>query len=232
MLTKPDDVSSQAHETNRDNNQIQNFPDEDQKTGVAGDPSVRKVIASELLAAILSENREIQQRARQLFIEHGYFDEAVRHLREAQDASDRVAAAQKLGQFGSNLANAALNAALFDDEIIVREAAQAAIDRIGGPPMAKANIPNPSASHQGSETGREMLEDPELKSVATQSISDPDEHGPGADVSEITNLLLEENALRARLDGLEAHLLELGLALESARKRGAISQRGGAQIRS
>lgn len=72
-----------------------------------------------------------QERARQLFLDHGYFDEAVQNLRGATAAADRAAAARALGLVGSQRATAHLIAAMFDDDEEVRTAADAALRQIG-----------------------------------------------------------------------------------------------------
>jgi len=72
-----------------------------------------------------------QERARQLFLDHGYFDEAVQNLRAAQLPAERAAAAQALGLVGNQRATAHLIAAMFDDNEEVRTAAEAAIKQIG-----------------------------------------------------------------------------------------------------
>ena len=71
------------------------------------------------------------ERARQLFLDHGYFDEAVQNLRAAQAPAERAAAARALGLVGSQRATAHLIAAMFDDDAEVRTAAEAALDQIG-----------------------------------------------------------------------------------------------------
>lgn len=80
--------------------------------------------------------RREQERARQLFLDHGYLDEAVQDLRGATSAAERAAAARSLGIVGSGLGNVHLIAALFDESDEVREAAQEALARLGGPALA------------------------------------------------------------------------------------------------
>ncbi|HEV7682223.1 MAG TPA: HEAT repeat domain-containing protein [Pyrinomonadaceae bacterium] len=81
-----------------------------------------------------SENSvEEQERARQLFVEHGYFDETVQNLRAATSAAERAAAASALGLVGSQRATAHLIAAMFDDDESVRNAAATALNQIGEP---------------------------------------------------------------------------------------------------
>ncbi len=81
-----------------------------------------------------------QERARQLFMDHGYFDEAVQNLRAADSPEERAAAARALGQVGSQRATAHLIAAMFDDDPTVRQAAEGALSQIGDAPMANVDI--------------------------------------------------------------------------------------------
>lgn len=72
-----------------------------------------------------------RERARKLFVDHGYFDDAVQDLRAAKSAADRAAAARALGLVGSQRASAHLIAAMFDDDAEVRSAAEEALGVIG-----------------------------------------------------------------------------------------------------
>lgn len=83
-----------------------------------------------------SENDEEQKRARELFLDHGYFDEAVENLRPANSPADRAAAARALGVFGSQRGIPHLIAATFDDDLEVRTAAEEALSRISNPTVA------------------------------------------------------------------------------------------------
>ena len=74
-----------------------------------------------------------QERARRLFLDHGYFDETVQNLRTANSPSERAAAARALGVVGSQRATAHLIAAMFDDDADVRNAAAAALIQVGEP---------------------------------------------------------------------------------------------------
>ena len=76
------------------------------------------------------------ERARQLFLDHGYFDETVQNLRTANSPTERAAAARALGVVGSPRATAHLIAAMFDDDVEVRNAAAAALIQIGEPAPA------------------------------------------------------------------------------------------------
>jgi hypothetical protein len=71
------------------------------------------------------------ERARQLFLEHGYFDEAVQDLRAAKSSAERAAAARALGLVGSGRGTPHLIAAMFDEDPEVRNAAEEALAQIG-----------------------------------------------------------------------------------------------------
>src|SRR4051812_21524877 len=107
------------------------------------DHDLRKAVAAELLATMsikinsdhLSDEEaqqlaEEQARSRQLFIEHGYFDQAVQDLRTGNSASERADAARALGLVGNQKASTDLLAAMFDSDAKVREAADRALSRI------------------------------------------------------------------------------------------------------
>jgi HEAT repeat protein len=83
--------------------------------------------------------KQEQERARRLFVEHGYFDEAVEALRGAQSSAERVVAARALGLVGSQRGTAHLIAAMFDDDAEVRTAAEEALAQIGDSTAAKAS---------------------------------------------------------------------------------------------
>lgn len=89
-----------------------------------------------------SENSEEQEqeRARKLFLDHGYFDEAVQDLRAGNSPAERVAAARALGLVGSQRATAHLIAAMFDDDPEVRGAAGEALAQIGDPTVSSAPL--------------------------------------------------------------------------------------------
>lgn len=88
-----------------------------------------------------SENskEQEQERARMLFMDHGYFDEAVQNLRTAKSSAERANAARALGLFGSPRATAHLIAAMFDEDPEVCSAAEEALGRIGDP-VAQASL--------------------------------------------------------------------------------------------
>ena len=117
----------------------------------ADDKDTRAAVCKELLAAMSletdqaavsdanSEGRSQQQstlqreRSRQLFMELGYFDEAVQDLRAADSAGERAAAARALGLVGNNRATVHLVAAMFDDDAEVRNAAGEALALVENP---------------------------------------------------------------------------------------------------
>lgn len=130
------------------------------KVAATEDKATREVVAAELLATLSGRNagdsetpatesanesqpqkgeaesaqqEEERERARGLFFEHGYFDEAVHNLRAADSASERAAAARVLGVVGSQRGTAHLIAAMFDDDSEVRSAAEEALTQIGEP---------------------------------------------------------------------------------------------------
>jgi len=79
-----------------------------------------------------------RERARKLFVDHGYFDDAVQDLRAAKSAANRAAAARALGLVGGQRASEHLMAAMFDDDAQVRNAVEEALDRIGN--LTEANV--------------------------------------------------------------------------------------------
>jgi HEAT repeat protein len=86
----------------------------------------------------IGEEQE-RKRARQVFLDHGYFNEVVQALRSAPSPSDRAAAAHTLGLVGSQRGTAHLIAAMFDDDPEVCSAAEEALNQINDP-MAKAAV--------------------------------------------------------------------------------------------
>ena len=84
-------------------------------------------------------HHEEQQRARQLFMDHGYFEEAVQDLRSAPSPQQRAAAARSLGVVGSKRGTPHLIAAMFDDDQEVRSAAEQALAQMGD--LTASNFP-------------------------------------------------------------------------------------------
>jgi HEAT repeat protein len=97
------------------------------------DPVTRQLVAGQLLTAMSGPDPAKQERARKIFIQHGYLDETTNKFRSADSASDRAAAAFTLGIVGSRLATAHLIAGIFDSEPEVSCAAAEALARIGDP---------------------------------------------------------------------------------------------------
>jgi HEAT repeat protein len=100
------------------------------------DPITRQLVAEQLLAAMSGPDLAAQERARKIFIKHGYLDETTNKFRSADSASDRAAAAHTLGIVGSHLATAHLIAGIFDSEPEVSRAAAEALARIGDPAVS------------------------------------------------------------------------------------------------
>lgn len=87
------------------------------------DAIARQMISAELLSALAGRNADRRERARAAFIEHGYFDETVRDLRDASAPAERASAARSLGLVGDRKATPHLIAALDDPSVEVRRAA-------------------------------------------------------------------------------------------------------------
>jgi hypothetical protein len=100
-----------------------------------------------------------RERARQLFLEYGYFDEAVHNLRAGNSPADRAAAARALGLAGSRRATAHLIAAMFDEDPEVRHAAENAIRQIDDPTVADLST-DVAVSQNTKQTGEAASPDP------------------------------------------------------------------------
>ncbi|MFN2510182.1 MAG: HEAT repeat domain-containing protein [Pyrinomonadaceae bacterium] len=83
-----------------------------------------------------SSGHQKEERARQLFIDYGYLDQAINSLRSNESPEERAEAARTLGIIGSERGTAPLVAALFDDAPQVREAAEKALGNIGDPSVS------------------------------------------------------------------------------------------------
>lgn len=83
-----------------------------------------------------SSGHQKQERARQLFMDYGYLDEAINSLRATESPEERAEAARTLGIVGSQRGTAPLIAALFDDAPEVRTAAEEALGQIGDPSVS------------------------------------------------------------------------------------------------
>jgi hypothetical protein len=77
-------------------------------------------------------DQEKVERARKLFMDHGYFDEVVQDLRGAVSSPQRAAAARALGVVGNKRGTPHLLAAMFDDDPEVRNAAERSMARMRG----------------------------------------------------------------------------------------------------
>jgi HEAT repeat protein len=93
----------------------------------------RQLIGAELLSALAGRNVERRERARAAFVEHGYFDEKTRDVREAAAPAERAAAARSLAIVGDRTAAPHLIAALEDDSMEVRRAAVEALGALREP---------------------------------------------------------------------------------------------------
>ncbi len=175
------------------------------------------------LAATAAPDAEIQQRARQLFVEYGYLDELIHDLRNAQ-AGERVAAARILGEFGSDLATPALVEVLLDSEPEVRSAAAAALMQIGEPstafertplqqpPRGSAPLLFPDQVKSDPPTSESLRHAASEQSAVLYSASDQ------SDGADLQSLFLKENALGKSLEEMENRLLKVTGALTEANK--------------
>ncbi|HEV7799004.1 MAG TPA: HEAT repeat domain-containing protein [Pyrinomonadaceae bacterium] len=131
----------------------------------------------------LSENlkEQEQERARMLFMDHGYFDEAVQNLRAAKSPADRASAARALGLFGSPRGTAHLIAAMFDEDPEVCSAAEEALGRIGDP-VAQASLAaalNNEAENVAETTGENEGAASQIDAGASQTNLMPAQIEPG-----------------------------------------------------
>jgi HEAT repeat protein len=107
----------------------------DRQIASSTEPGTRQIIIARLFA-LLARGDGQQERARQLFVELGYLDEALHVLRGADSSAQRAAAAHTLGIVGGSLVTAHLVAALFDKAPEVQHAAAAALAQIGDSAVA------------------------------------------------------------------------------------------------
>jgi HEAT repeats len=107
--------------------------DYDQSVIADGDAATRKLVAAELLSALASRNGTRHDRAREIFINHGYFEDATRDLRIADSPAERAAAARRLSFVRDREATPHLAAALQDSAPEVRRAAVEALLDQGDP---------------------------------------------------------------------------------------------------
>ncbi|HKC62139.1 MAG TPA: HEAT repeat domain-containing protein, partial [Pyrinomonadaceae bacterium] len=88
----------------------------------ASDAGTRQLVATELLSALAARNLDRRERAREVFIKHGYLDEATKNLRTADAPAERAAAARTLGFVKDKSTTPHLVAALEDEAPVVRRA--------------------------------------------------------------------------------------------------------------
>jgi hypothetical protein len=93
----------------------------------SNDRETRQLVGAELLAALVSRNPDRRQRAKELFMKHGYFDDATRDLRVAESPNERAAAARRLSFVHDPEATPHLIGALQDSSPDVRRAAVEAL---------------------------------------------------------------------------------------------------------
>jgi hypothetical protein len=216
------------------------------------DSEVREVVGAELLAAMSAtaagtvEDEDTQplhaatassteqERARQLFLEHGYFEEAIESLRGASSNEERAAAARALGLVENQRATPHLIAAMFDEDIQVRSAAEEALNRIG----ARAALPalphiENAAAAKTSETSSsvEAVADPSgntpqiMEAQTESSIETPhasmqlEAEAPNEltsiapNTTEADDLLQQEQVLRQSVAEIDQRLHEVAAAL-------------------
>jgi hypothetical protein len=100
------------------------------------DKHIRSAVGAELLAALSRPNIEEREHARQLFLDNGYLDDAMRVLSTTGLPNERAMAARALGLIVSPRGIMSLVGALLDDAPEVRQAAEQALSEIGGPVVA------------------------------------------------------------------------------------------------
>lgn len=99
----------------------------------SANPETRQIVSTEILAALASRNPERQQRAREAFTKHGFFDEATQKLRTSANPAERISAARALGLTQDRAASPHLVSALEDDDAEVRRASVNALAELRDP---------------------------------------------------------------------------------------------------
>ncbi len=134
------------------------------------DAVTRKLVAAELLAALVGKNADRRERARAAFMDHGYFDDATSDLRTRESSNERAAAARRLSFIRSREATPHLIAALGDSAADVRRAAVEALMDLRDP----AAIPSLNSLMQ-TEADQRVPKDlikQAIDACATSSISE------------------------------------------------------------
>lgn len=94
-----------------------------------------------------SADQEPKERARKLFMDHGYFDEAVQELRDGISPQHRANAARALGVVGSKRGTPHLIAAMFDDDPAVRSAAEESLSQMSDSTNFSVESIAPASGH-------------------------------------------------------------------------------------
>jgi hypothetical protein len=89
----------------------------------ARDSNTRRMVSAELLASLASRNQLRRDRARDVFMKYGYFDDATRDLRLGASPAERASAARRLSFVRDRDATPHLIGALEDPSPEVRRAA-------------------------------------------------------------------------------------------------------------
>ncbi len=187
------------------------------------------------VTAVEPSTEQEQERARQVFVDHGYFDEAAHNLRAANSPVERAAAARILGLVGSRRATAHLIAAMFDEDPEVRRAAEDAIRRIDDPTVsdldAGAEVKQSELVQIAGEAPA-VAADPLSGDAAKNAFQVPPglretptdlEEATSATTSEEDQLLIEEQAISEKVAQIEQQVIEMTAAFkqlaEDARSR-------------
>ncbi|HEV7398036.1 MAG TPA: HEAT repeat domain-containing protein, partial [Pyrinomonadaceae bacterium] len=214
------ETDSTTPETTTEENLSSEVTEEVIESGNAPDPTEQDQSDSSL--------GQEQERARQLFLDHGYFDEAVEKLGSDKPPAERAAAARALGLFGSQRGTPHLIAAMFDDDPEVRSAAEEALAQISDPTVAAAEVseaPEAASEPRLPVPGVEVSEAAPMKpaSVAIESIiSNVDEieavaNVAGSEATDAENQLLEEEqTIRGTVEQLGKELLETIAAIKES----------------
>ena len=129
-LTNP---PAQLDRTGVEVNKLLSGSDYDANIIGSGDPAARQIVSAQLLAALVGRNSAQQNRARQAFMNHGFFNDTTMQLRAADSPAERAAAARKLGAVGNQEATAHLIASLDDSAPEVRRAAVESLGQLADP---------------------------------------------------------------------------------------------------